>query len=87
MEQIIEKLRPAMVLINRQPLRFDSVTVFMHLKEKYPAMPVLRYALQSDTAIDSLPQVVAMVLQEKEKKAPKIQPLQSYQSAALLRRM
>lgn len=63
-EQMIEAVKPDLVLINRQPDSFDSVQIFMAIKEKYPFLPVMQYALKSDTAIRSLQQSIRMAMNE-----------------------
>lgn len=87
LDRMIEKIRPTMVLINRQPIGFDSISVFMHLKEKNPSLPVLLYALKSDTAIESLSQAISMVLNEREKATLKIQQRGPFRSERPLRRV
>ena len=63
-DRMIEVVAPDLVLINRQPDGFDSIPVFMGIKDRYPNLPVLLYALKSDTAIRSLTQAIAMAFHE-----------------------
>ena len=60
---------PDMVLINRQPDSFDSIALFLTLREKYPHIPVLLYVLKSQTALKSLNQAIAMAFRERKKAA------------------
>lgn len=63
-EKVIRETDPDLVLLNRQPHGFDSISFFMHLKDTYPKLPVLLYALRSDTAVKSLKHTVAMAFKE-----------------------
>jgi DNA-binding NtrC family response regulator len=61
----IDSTMPDMVLINRQPDTFDSISLFLQLREKYPQIPVMLYVLKSDTALKSLNQAIAMAFKER----------------------
>ncbi len=63
-DRMIEAVQPDLVLINREPAGFDGVRIFMHIKNAYPYLPVLQYALKSDTAIHSLQQSIRMAMKE-----------------------
>jgi len=68
-DNMIRSTRPGMVLVNRQPLRFDSYSLFLGIREKYPEIPVMLYALKSDTGLKSLNQAVAMAFRERKASA------------------
>lgn len=65
-DNMIHSTRPGMVLVNRQPLTFDSYSLFLGIREKYPEIPVMLYALKSDTGLKSLHQAVAMAFRERK---------------------
>ena len=62
---MIEKLTPSIILINRLPLNFDPVGLFLNIKKQYPKIPVLLYALSGPDAFKTLKQTISMALSEK----------------------
>lgn len=63
-DQMISSAIPDLVLINRQPLSFDSISLFLRLREMYPETAVMLYALKSETAVNSLNQAISMAFKE-----------------------
>ena len=63
-EEAIGSDLPGLVLINRHMVSVDSVSLFLQIKEKYPQLPVMLYALKSDTALKSLNQAITMAFRE-----------------------
>lgn len=64
-DQMISSAAPDLVLINRQPLSFDSISLFLRIREMYPETAVMLYALKSETAVNSLNQAVSMAFKER----------------------
>ena len=63
--EMIEVSRPDLVLVNRQSVDFDSVSLFLDIREKFPHIPVMLYVLKTDTALKSLNQAVTMAFKER----------------------
>ena len=61
----IETRKPAMVLINQTAFGFNANSLFLHIKERYPKMPVLLYVLREPDATRTLKQTISMALKEK----------------------
>lgn len=88
-DRIIYSVKPDLILVNRQPDMFDSIPVFMGIKEKYPEIPVLLYALKSDTGIRNLKQAITMAFREShavERKRAKLPMLRMAQQIQLFNR-
>lgn len=64
--EMIELSRPELVLVNRQPTNFDSISLFLSIREKFPHIPAMLYVLKSDTALKSLNQAVTMAFKERK---------------------
>jgi DNA-binding response OmpR family regulator len=67
LDSMIRSLKPDIILLNRQSTDFDAISLFMEIRQKFPDKPALLYALESNTAIESLHQAVNMALCEKRK--------------------
>lgn len=88
-EPIIKAVNPVLILVNRQPDLFDSIPVFMKIKEDFPQIPVLLYALKNETGVRSLKHAIKMAFQEARGaggKAPLPVPRMSQQVTLFSRR-
>lgn len=65
-DQMISSAAPGLILINRQPISFDSISLFLRLREIYPETAVMLYALKSETAVNSLNQAISMAFKERK---------------------
>jgi DNA-binding NtrC family response regulator len=64
--EMIKKLAPSIVLINRLSLNFNAVSLFLNIKKHYQNMPVLLYVLSDQNAISVLKQTIIMALSGEE---------------------
>lgn len=69
---IINKLQPSIILINRLSMSFNSINHFLTIKNQYPKIPVLLYALQCPDALKTLKQAISMALGKKRIITPDI---------------